>query len=72
MCRMILRHADGRVEETDVRGEGPILVDSYWKLPPHGDGWWKVVSLRGGAEGGGVADLEPTTLPAHLSAVDET
>lgn len=66
-CRMILRHADGQVEETDVRGDGQITVGQYWQLPVHAEHWWKIVSLRWGSDGGpGVAELEPATLPPEL------
>ena len=45
-CRLIVHHADGRVEETEVRGDGaPIMPGSLFKLPPIDDKqWWKVVS----------------------------
>jgi hypothetical protein len=67
-CRMILRHADGRVEETSVHGDGPIAVGSLLRLPPHADHWWKVVALRWPGDGGsGYAELEPTTLPPGLA-----
>lgn len=63
-CRLILRHLDGRVEETDVSGDGPILWGSLWHLPPNADHWWKVVALRWNGDGGtGVAELEPTAAP---------
>jgi hypothetical protein len=66
-CRMILHHADGRVEETSVCGEGPIAMGGYWRLPNSADHWWKVIALRWGGDGGpGVAELEPTTLPPEL------
>jgi hypothetical protein len=69
-CRLILRHVDGRIEESNVHGDGPIMVGSYFKLPPHADHWWKIVALRWGAEGRGVAELEPTTLPPHLRKLE--
>ncbi len=69
-CRMLLRHRDGRVEETEVHGDGPITVGSFWRLPPHAADWWKVVSLRWGSEGHGVAELEPAALPAHLRRLE--
>jgi hypothetical protein len=66
-CRLILSHADGRVEESDITGEGPIMVGAYFHLPPHAEHWWRVVALRWGGEGGtGVAELEPTELPPEL------
>ena len=71
-CRLILHHVDGRVEESSVDGDGPIMVGSYFKLPPHADHWWRVVALRWGTEGGGVAELEPTTLPPHLRKLEAT
>jgi hypothetical protein len=70
-CRLILHHLDGRVDESSLHGDGPILVDSYFKLP-HGDHWWKVVALRWGAKGGGLAELEPATLPPHLRKLEAT
>jgi hypothetical protein len=66
-CRLLLRHDDGRAEETSVLGEGPIGMDSYLKLPDHADHWWKVVALRWGpTREQGFAELEPTTLPPQL------
>ena len=69
-CRLILHHVDGRVEESSVDGDGPIVMGSYFKLPPHADHWWKVVAVRWGAELGGVAELESTTLPAQLRKLE--
>jgi len=66
-CRLLLRHADGRFEETSVFGAGPLGMGGYLKLPEHADHWWKVVALRWGATPEqGFAELEPTTLPPHL------
>jgi hypothetical protein len=66
-CRMILHHADGRIEETDVRGDGVILPGSLWQLPASADHWWKVVGVRWPADGGtGVAELEPSVAPPPL------
>jgi hypothetical protein len=68
---MLLRHSDGRVEETDVIGDGPIMIGGYWRLPPHADHWWKVVTLRWGSDGGpGFAELEPAALPPQLRSLD--
>jgi hypothetical protein len=65
---MILHHRDGRVEETDVQGDGVIGTGSLWRLPSSADHWWKVVALRWPGDGGdGVAELEPTELPPHLA-----
>ena len=70
-CRLILRHADGRVDETSVFGEGPIGMGSYFRLPDHAEHWWKVVALRWGGDGGpGVAELEPATLPPELEKLE--
>jgi hypothetical protein len=69
-CRLILHHLDGRVEESSLDGDGAVTVGGYFKLPPHADHWWKVVALRWGAERGGVAELEPTELPADLAKLD--
>jgi hypothetical protein len=60
---MTLRHADGRVEETHVQGDGSIAVGSVWRLPSHADHWWKVVALDWRADGIGHAQLEPTEDP---------
>jgi hypothetical protein len=68
-CRVLLHHPDGRVEESSLDGDGPIAVGDYCKLTDH---WWKVVALRWGAEGGGYAEMEPTTLPPHLRELDST
>ena len=70
-CRLILRHADGRVDETSVFGEGPIEMESYFRQPDHTEHWWKVVALRWGRDGGpGVAELEPATLPPELEKLE--
>jgi hypothetical protein len=67
---MILHHEDGRIEETDVRGDGAITIGSYWRLPAASSQWWKIVALRWYA-GEGVAHLEPTELPPHLAGLEE-
>jgi hypothetical protein len=64
-CRMILHHQDGRIDETNVFGDGPNGMGSLFKLPGHAEHWWKVVALRWYA-GKGVAELEPATPPAEL------
>ena len=69
-CRLILHHTDGRVEESSVYGNWPIVMAAT--SSSHADHWWKVVALRCGAEGGGVAELESTTLPAHLRKLEAT
>ena len=70
-CRLILRHDDGRVEETRVFGEGPIGTGSYFRLPEHAEHWWKVVALRSSGDGDpGVAELEPATLPPELERLE--
>lgn len=70
-CRLILHHADGRMEETSVWGEGPIGMGAYFRLPDCADHWWKVVALRwGAAPDQGVAELEPATLPPHLERLE--
>jgi hypothetical protein len=71
-CRVVLHHVDGRVEESTLDGDGPIMMGSYVKLPPHADHWWKVVALRWGVEGRGYAEMEPTTLPPHLRKLETT
>jgi hypothetical protein len=71
VCRMTLRHSDGRVEETEVRGDGAILPGSFWRLGKDSTQWWKVVSVRWMGTGGvGEADLEPAELPPHLAALE--
>jgi hypothetical protein len=69
---VLLHHLDGRVEESSLDGDGPIVVGSYFKLPPHADHWWEVVALRWGVEGGGYAEMKPTTLPPHLRKLETT
>jgi hypothetical protein len=70
-CRLILHHADGRVGETSVWGDGPIGMGGYLRLPDHADHWWKVIALRWGATPEqGVAELEPTNLPLHLEKLE--
>lgn len=69
-CRLVLHHRDGRIEESSLDGDGPIAMGDYCKLPPHADHWWRVVALRWGAEGGGVAWLEPATLPERLRPLE--
>ena len=70
-CRMILHHADGRTEETNVRGDDPIAVGQFFRLSPHADHWWRVVSLRWGGDGGpGLAELEPAELPPELQTLE--
>ena len=70
VCKMLLHHADGRIEETEVRGEGPIMPGALFRLAPTGEQWWKVVSVKWPAEGRGEAELEPTELPPHLAALE--
>jgi hypothetical protein len=74
VCRMILRHPDGRTEETEVRGDGPIAPGAFFKLGANSDQWWKVVRVRwlAASQDGldGEAELEPTELPPHLAALE--
>jgi|tagenome__1003787_1003787.scaffolds.fasta_scaffold20940939_3 hypothetical protein len=71
VCRMTLHHTDGRVEETEVRGDGTILPGSFWRLGRDSTQWWKVVSVRWLGTGGvGEAELEPTELPPHLASLE--
>jgi hypothetical protein len=71
-CKLTVHHADGRVEETEIHGEGTIIPGSFFKLPPVDEKqWWKVVSVRWLAgQNAGEADLEPTELPPHLAKLE--
>jgi len=73
-CHLILHHEDGRIEETDVWGEGGITPGSFFKLPPIDEKqWWKVVSVRWRAgRDAGEADLEPVDLPPHLAKLEQS
>jgi hypothetical protein len=73
-CRLILHYPDGHVGETEVRGDGPIVPGSFFKLPPvDEEQWWKVMSVRWLAgRDAGEADLEPTELPPHLAKLEQS
>jgi hypothetical protein len=69
--RLLLHHRDGRLEESSLDGEGPFGPDGFAYLPPHGDHWWKIRSLRwDGDGGGGFAELEPVDdLPPGIAVL---
>lgn len=65
--RLLLRHRDGRTEESSLDGDEPLMPDAVLHLMPHADHWWKVRTLRVDGDGRtGFAELEPTELPPHL------
>src|SRR3954447_14421061 len=71
VCRMTLHHTDGRVEETEVRGDGTIVPGSFWRLGRDSTQWGDVGRVRWWGPGGvGDAELEPAELPPHLASLE--